>query len=129
MSRRNQRDAKAGRRDSDGIRGWLADVREQKPDEEADQCQWPGCGGPMDVMIWAEGTAGGRLIVRGDSVELEGYSRPGAACGVHAEVILSRLPGDQIDRVAVYSDPDDPEQCDPAEAAGIRAVLRAATEE
>ncbi len=111
-------------KDSDGIREWLGDVRSLREDEVADQCQWPGCDGPLDVLIYAAGTGGGKLTYTTHSVELTADANAGAACGVHAQVILSRLPREQIARVEVYSDPDDPEECDPPEAAGIRAVLR-----
>lgn len=112
-------------KDSDGIRGWLDDVRAMRDNEEADSCQWPGCDGPFDVLISAAAAGGATLKVHPHGgLELVQHGREGAACGVHALTILTRLPGEEILSVKVYSDPDDPEECEPAEAEAIHAILR-----
>lgn len=127
MSKRNSKEAKArrraGRADGDVIRDWLRDVRSMSPSEEADSCQVPGCdsGG---VWIWVQGTAGGTLRATRNTLELIPHAREGVACGIHGRMILNRLPRDEIERVAVYVDPDDPEDCEPAEAEAVRAILR-----
>lgn len=93
-------------------------------DEESVSCQWPDCDGPVDVRIWADQTGPATLRVAQGSIELVPHPREGTACGVHAQIILARLPRDGIAKVQVWSDPDDPEECDPPEAEAIRAILR-----
>ena len=127
MSKRNTKEAKARRRaeraDSDVIREWLRDVRSMSPSEEADSCQVPGCdsGG---VWIWIQGTAGGTLQATTNTLELIPHAREGVACGMHGRMILDRLSRSEIERVSVYIDPDDPEDCSAADAEAIRAILR-----
>jgi hypothetical protein len=102
----------------------LADIRGLAADEEADSCQWPGCDGPADVWIWVAGTAGGTLKVTRHTIELVPQSREGVACAEHGHVILTRLPRDEIDRVNIYGDPDDPEDYSPPGAEAARAIIR-----
>ena len=89
-----------------------------REDEKRTSASGPAVMARLDVLIYAAGTGGGKLTYTPHSVELTADANAGAACGVHAQVILSRLPREQIARVEVCSDPDDPEECDPPEAAG-----------
>jgi hypothetical protein len=89
---------------------WLHSVRTRHPNEEASDCEWPGCGGPGTV----------HLELAEDRPE--GWPVDGEACLAHGRELVQLLTGGELRHVTVYL--DDTEDYSAEDQAQVAAITR-----